>query len=188
MSSIPFIDASNCCTLQVSQVPKLHMVHFIFNCQSIGFLFYYHFVKPCSFLQLAILPLFVPLTVLFSKQEVRLIGGMCFLNISILYSKVISFELVDHCTSAKSCLKKINFSKFEIDSTLNRVICFFKKNLVNDTLPISGKMLISTVLKCDSDCNQVFLFFEFTFQINPFKHSIFFNDFGLTFSKKLNFR
>lgn len=69
MSSIPFIDASNCCTLQVSQVPKLHMVHFIFNCQIIGFLFYYHFVKPCSFLQLAILPLFVPLTVLFSKQE-----------------------------------------------------------------------------------------------------------------------
>lgn len=98
MSSIPFIDASNCCTLQVSQVHKLHMVHYIFNCQIIGFLFDYHFVIPCSFLQLAILPLFVPLIVLFSKQDVRLIGGMCFLNISILYSKVISFELVDHCT------------------------------------------------------------------------------------------
>lgn len=113
MSSIPFIDASNCCTLQVSQVHKLQMVHSIFNCQIIGFLFDRYFVKPCSFLQLAILPLFVPLIVLFSKQEVRLIGGMCFLNISILYSKVISFELVDRCTRRQIMPKEDQFQQIQ---------------------------------------------------------------------------
>ena len=88
MCSIPFFDASNCGVLEVLQVTGTAHGPFLFLffiVRSLAVCLTIIFFIPCSCLQLAMLPLLVPLTVLFSEQEiVRLIGGMFFSNFSIL--------------------------------------------------------------------------------------------------------